>query len=147
MPPPLSLSPACAVGGSVTTACPVVAREVLVPVEVAVVTWPFSRVEVTVLVYSEREVETRGVVLTTAVVLTEELASRVGVAELPALPPPPVALVPSAVVRVLSLLLLLLLLLLLPPSVVGVAAGVEAGGASDVGSSEGAGLFVVEGSG
>jgi hypothetical protein len=39
------------------------------------------------------------------------------------------------------------LLLLLPPSVVGVAAGVEAGGASDVGSSEGAGLFVVEGSG
>jgi len=147
MPPPLSLSPACAVGGSVTTASPVEETEVLVPVEVALVTLPSLRVVSRVVVYSNTEVAKRAEVLTIAVVLTEELPSSVAVGELAAPPPPPpVRLVPAAVVEA-SLLLLLLLLLLLPPSEVGAAAVVEGAGASDVGLSDGGGLLVVEGSG
>jgi len=145
MPPPLSLSPACAVGGSVTTASPVEETEVLVPVEVALVTLPSLRVVSRVVVYSNTEVAKRAEVLTIAVVLTEELPSSVAVGELAAPPPPPVRLVPAAVVE--ASLLLLLLLLLLPPSEVGAAAVVEGAGASDVGSLDGGGLLVVEGSG
>jgi len=144
MPPPLSLSPACAVGGSVTTASPVEETEVLVPVEVALVTLPSLRVVSRVVVYSNTEVEKRAEVLTIAVVLTEELPSSVAVGELAAPPPPPVRHVPAAVVEAS---LLLLLLLLLPPSEVGAAAVVEGAGASDVGSLDGGGLLVVEGSG
>jgi hypothetical protein len=65
----------------------------------------------------------------------------VGVGELPA--PPPVAL--GAGVVEASLLLLLLLSLLLPLAE-GVAAGVEGAGGSDVGSFDGGGLLVLEGS-
>lgn len=141
MPPLLSLSPACAVGGSVMTASPVEETEVLVPVEVALVTLPSLRVVSTVVVYSNTEVEKRAEVLTIGVVRTEELPSSVAVGELAAPPPPPVRLVPAAVVEAS------LLLLLLPPSEVGAAAVVEGAGASDVGSFDGGGLLVVEGSG
>jgi hypothetical protein len=129
MPPPELSSLACEVGGSVTVACPVVVMMLLVPVEVVVICRPSLMVVMTVM-YSWSDVETRGVVLTMAVVRTEDVALVVGVVDAP--PPPAAALEPSA-----DDAGSLLLLLLFPPSELGAAAEVVGAGASD----EGAGLL------
>jgi hypothetical protein len=71
---PLPEEPLCGRGVSVVTAVPVVIRAVLDPVEVISMLWPLLMVVMTV-VYCVTEVETRGVVLITGVVIGVELDS------------------------------------------------------------------------
>ena len=96
----------------------------LVPVEVVVICLP-SLMVVMIVTYSWSDVETRGVVLTIAVVRTEDDALAVGVVDAP--PPPAAAVEPSADDAGS----------LFPPSEVGAAAEVVGTGASE----EGAGLL------
>jgi hypothetical protein len=121
------LLPCCSVGASVNVTCPVVATEVLVPVEVWVICWP-ALIVTMVVVNSRRVVDRRSEVLVIGAVLLVEEGGWVVAG----------AFAVERAGEEGALLLSLLLLLSLPA--VGVGVGVFAGESFD-GGWDGGGLF------